>query len=150
MSDEVIIRNEAGYNRQDPKAAPVLVFAAAIIGTLVAVFIFVTAYYGFVLETQQYRFQGEPIASDYMTIQANDAKLLNQYSFANKEKTAVRIPVSRAMELVLADAAEKKTWYSTENKPLRVDPAAAAATPAAAAPTGAAAPKEPAKPDAKK
>lgn len=143
MSDDVIIRNETGYNRQDPKATPILVFAAAIIGTLVAVFIFVTAYYGFVLETQQYRFQGEPIASDYMTIQSNDAKLLNQYSYTNKDKGLVRIPMNRAMELVLADAAEKKTYYSTENKPLRVDPAAAAA----AAPTPA---KEPAQPDAKK
>lgn len=145
MSEDHIVRNEVGYNRQDPKATPVLVFAGAIIVTLVAVFIFVTAYYGFVLETQQYRFQGEPIATDYKTIQANEDKLLHQYSIVNKEKGVVRVPVERAMELMLADAAEKKTWYSTESKPLRVDPAAAAA----AAPAAGAA-KEPAKQDAKK
>lgn len=140
MSEDVIIKGEVGYNRQDPTAGPVVGFAAAILVTLLLCFIFVISYYGWALETEQYRFQMLPVAQDYKQIQANNDKLLHQYGFANKERTAVRVPVERAMELLLKESAAKKTFYSTAPAPVPVPPAAVPAGAPAGTPAGAAAP----------
>jgi hypothetical protein len=70
---------------------------------------------------------------------------LSHYEYADKSKTTVRIPLDRARELVLKDAAEGKTFYPakpTEPKPEQpAQPAAGAAaadgTQPAAAPAAA-------------
>ena len=130
MSDDVIIKGEVGYNRQDPTAGPVLVFASGILVTLLLCFIFVIAYYGWALESEQYRFQQVPIAQDYKAIQAAEDQILHQYGYLNKEKTLVRVPVERAMELLLQESQAKKTFYPSAPAPLRVDPLVAALAPA--------------------
>jgi hypothetical protein len=142
MSEDVIIKGEVGYNRQDPKALPVFGFAIAIIITLVLCFIFVISYYGWALEAEQYRFQAVPVAQDYKTIQATESQLLNQYGYANKERTVVRLTLDRAMELTLKEAQAKKTFYPTAPAPVKVDAAAAGAA-AAGAPAAPAAPVQP-------
>jgi hypothetical protein len=140
MSEDVIIKGEVGYNRQDPQAAPVFAFAGAIIVTLILCFVFVISYYGWALESEQYRFQQLPVAQDYKNIQSAEAQVLGQYGYINKERTAVRVPVDRAMELLLSESQAKKTFYSTAAAPVKADPAAApgAAAPGAAAPAAAA------------
>lgn len=143
MSEDVIIKGEVGYNRQDPKALPVFGFAIAIIITLVLCFIFVISYYGWALEAEQYRFQAVPVAQDYKTIQATESQLLNQYGYANKERTVVRLTLDRAMELTLKEAQAKKTFYPTAPAPVKVDGAAAAGAPAAGTPAAAVAPAKP-------
>ena len=132
MSDDVIIKGEVGYNRQDPKAVPVLVFAAGILVTLLFCFIFVIAYYGWALEEEQYRFQQVPVAQDFKNLQASSAQLLHQTAYTNKEKTAVRLTVERAMELFLQESQAKRAFYPTAAAPVKVDAAAAAGAPAAA------------------
>ena len=143
MSDDVIIKGELGYNRQDPQAGPVVGFAVAILVTLLLCFIFVISYYGWALETEQYRFQQVPVAQDYKAIQANEAVLLNQYGYAHKERPAVRLTVDRAMELFLKESQATKAFYPTAPAPVKVDapaaPAAGTAPAVGAAPAVAAA-----------
>ena len=133
MSDDVIIKGELGYNRQDPKAGPVLIFAAGILVTLLMCFIFVIAYYGWALEGEQYRFQQVPVAQDYKNLQASADQLLHQTAYSNKEKTGVRLTVERAMELFLQESQAKKAFYPTAPAPVKVDAALVAAAPAAEA-----------------
>lgn len=132
MSDDVIIKDEVGYNRQDPQAAPVAVFAAGILVTLLLCFIFVISYYGWALESEQYRFQMAPIAQDYKVSEANAAKILHQSGYTNKDRTGVRLTVERAMDLFLQEAQAKKAFYPTAPAAVKVDAPVAAAAPAAA------------------
>src|SRR6266571_6149994 len=57
-----------------------------------------------------------------------DAKALGSYGWIDKNKGVARIPIARAMELTVADLAEKK--------PAPAGPIATPAAPASAAPTG--------------
>jgi len=131
MSEDVIIKGEAGYNRQDPQAGPVFLFAGAILATLFLCFVFVIVYYGWALEVEQYRFQQVPVAQDYKTIEAQTAQQLGQYGYIDRQKGAVRLTVDRAMELFLKESQARKAFYPTAAAPVKVEaPAAAAADPA--------------------
>src|SRR2546425_5667581 len=66
------------------------------------------------------------------TAREEDAKALTTYSWIDKNKGVVRLPIGRAMELTVAELATKN--------PAAAGPIATPAAPASAAPVGAAAP----------
>ena len=63
------------------------------------------------------RLQETPLA-DYRAFRAHEDELLSTYGWANKEKTAVRIPIERAMELLVerGETAVTGTNSSEEEK----------------------------------
>jgi len=132
---------KAGFDDTEPQAVWILVFAIAIIVTLVATMLFVTAYYDQTHDKLVYERQQLPINQDLRTLQAKEDNELHSYGYADKKAGVVRVPVERAMELVLADATDGKPKYPTtpyqvkKEEPVgQAAPGAPGAKPAAGAP----------------
>ncbi len=137
---------EEGYDRQDPQGIPVFGFAAVIVVTLIASFIFVTYYYGNVYDGQVQRAVGDVGARELGEVRAGETELLTRYKKATytdpatkQVKAFVNLPVERAMELLEQEAKADKLPYSTKSTPVKTaaDLNPAGAAPAAGAPPAA-------------
>ena len=104
---------QVGFDDTEPRAAWVLIFSIATIITLVATVMFVTAYYDQIHDKLVYERQELPINEDMRNLRAKEDNELHSYGFADKQAGLVRVPIERAMELVLADAASGKPKYPT-------------------------------------
>lgn len=157
MSDEVkiIARPEDGYDRQDPAPLPVVGFSLIIIGTILAVFIFMFAFFGSLWD-EQVRLKVEaPMGQELPKLNAASDELLGQYKLLkdDKGKPYVNLPLDRALQLFEAEAKAGKLFYPAKPTPVKVPEAApgaaGAAAPAAGAPAPAAVPVEQKKAEAK-
>ena len=57
-----------------------------------------------------------PSSVELSTIRSQEDQLLNTYGFVEKSKEIVRLPVSRAIDLVVAESAEGKEKYPVAAK----------------------------------
>jgi len=126
---------QVGFDNTEPQAGWVLVFSIAIILTLVATMVFVTAYYDQTHDKLVYERQQLPINEDMRNLRTKEDNELHSYGYSDKTAGLVRVPIERAMELVLADAAAAKPKYPTtpyqvkKEEPVAKPGAAAATTP---------------------
>ena len=136
MSDPKL---QPGFDDTEPRAGWVLAFSIATVVTIVATMIFVTAYYDQVHERLVYERQELPINEDLRNLRAKEDSELHSYGYADKQAGLVRVPIERAMELVLAEAAAGKPKYPTtpyqvkKEEPVAL-PGATPAVPGAPAP----------------
>jgi hypothetical protein len=142
---------EEGYDRQDPQGIPVFGFAAIIVVTLIASFIFVTYYYTTVYDNQIQRAVGDVGARELSEVHAAEDVLLTRYKkvvvqdpATKQEKTVINLPLERAMELFEQEAKAGKLFYPAKPMPVKTAadlaaPAGAPPVPGAAAAPGAAA-----------
>ncbi len=127
---------QVGFDDTEPKAGWVLVFSIAVVVTLIATTVFVTAYYDQVHEKLVYERQELPINEDMRNLRAKEDNELHSYGYADKQAGLVRVPIERAMELVLADAASGKPKYPTTPYQVKIEvPVAAPGAPGAATTT---------------
>ena len=110
MSDPNV---KTGFDDTEPEAQYVLVFSLAIIVTIVATMLFVTAYYDAAHDKLVYERQQLPINEDLRNLRTREDNDLHSYGFVDQKAGQVRIPIERAMELVLTEAAEGKPKYPT-------------------------------------
>lgn len=146
------------YDRRDAKSGLIAAVSVSILGLLV-VFI-VGIYWLYVVayeKVDQEVYSGAP-SKELQAIHDREDENLHRYSFIDKERGVVRIPIDKAMEIVAAEFAEGKVNYNTKsyavkqelpggaaggaNPPAQPQPgapgaAAPAAQPAAAAPKAA-------------
>jgi hypothetical protein len=137
---------ELGFDRTEVQTVPVLVVTVVIVGFIVAVCIGCAIYYNSFREAEVERLQLEPVSKDYVDLQAREEKQLNTYGTIDKNAGTVRLPIDKAMSLVVEESAPGGKWRFPIN-PYAVkkpEDAAGASAPAAAAPA-AAAPAAPAK-----
>ena len=118
MSNPVPVKKEAinaelGYDRSEPLTIPILWNIFGIIAILVVVIVAVNFYYTEYRERIIVETQLTPVSQDLLDLRANEDKMLNSYGIADKAAGTVRLPVSRAMELILAEAKEGKPKYPT-------------------------------------
>ncbi len=126
---------EEGYDRQDPQGIPVFGFAAVIVVTLIASFIFVTYYYGAVYDSQIQAAVGNVGARELTEVTAAEEEVLTRYKFLDKTKGTVSLPLDRAMELLEQEAKAGKFFYPGKPAPVKTAAdLAAGAAPAAGAP----------------
>ena len=95
-------------DRNDPKIRKTAIFAAIAGIALLAVVI--AAQVGF------RQIHSDPPASkpaDLQTLRASEEKQLTSYRYSDRAKGTVVLPVDRAMELLVKEAAEGKLPYST-------------------------------------
>ena len=132
---------EEGYDRQDPQGIPVFGFAAVIVVTLIASFIFVTYYYDTVHDNQVQRAVGSVGARELTEVRTGEDELLARYKKVTVEDPAtkqkkqfINLPVDRAMELLEQEAKADKLPYATKPTPVKtaadLAPAGGAAAPA--------------------
>ncbi len=136
------------FDDSEPRSGLILV------GALVsAVFIILTingvnSYYTWYRDKALYEKQLAPPSVELKVIRAQEDQALNNYGYVEKDKAIVRLPIARAIDLVVTESSEGKERYPIAAKvvpPPKADdaPAAAGAAPAgtpAAGPTPAASP----------
>ncbi len=125
---------EEGYDRQDPQGIPVFGFAAVIVVTLIASFLFVTFYYGAVTDGQIQAAVGNLSARDLSEVRAGEEPVLTRYRLADKAKGKVSLPVDRAMELLEQEAKAGNLFYPAKPTPVKTAADLAAGGGAVAAP----------------
>src|SRR5687767_12808736 len=95
---------ELGYDRSEPLTIPILLNIVAIVVILALVIAGVTYYYNTYRDRIIVETQLTPVSQDLLDLRAKEDQLLNSYGIADKTAGTIRVPVSRAMELVLAEA----------------------------------------------
>ena len=95
----------AGFDEAEPQALWLLALGLGTIITLVSVMLAVEWYYDRVNEEVTYEKQLAPVSEDLRALRSDEDLRLHTYGYMNKERTEVRIPIERAMELVIADRA---------------------------------------------
>lgn len=147
MSTKTKHVSSPGFDTGEVDHTSVVLFGVVIVGIIVAVFIGVTIFWDkFLIGRYKEVVEGSP-NQQLEQLRAREHKLLDGYSYTDKAKGQVRIPLQRAKELLLAEVAAGKQTYNTKDSAKAADPAAVAA-PAAAAATPA--PASPAPADASK
>jgi hypothetical protein len=102
-----------GYDRSEPLTIPILLNIVAIIVILAVVLSGVTFYFNAYRDRVIVETQLTPVSQDLLDLRAKEDQLLNSYGIADKAAGTVRMPVSRAMELVAAEAAAGAPKYPT-------------------------------------
>lgn len=142
-----------GYDRTPANIPKILLWTVLTLATLAVVMFAVTYYYQAYFDQAEEAIQLAPPSKSYQEIFSNEEKQLGMYGVADKAAGTYRIPVAKAMELLVSESASNQLKYPTAAYAVKEDAAAgtapaagsapaagAAAPPAAAAPAPAAAP----------
>ena len=97
-----------GFERTEPRAGMIALVGGAVMVMLVLVIGGVQAYYDHVRDQQIFVKQLEPVSEDLKALRAREAAQLHSYQYVDRAKGAVRIPIERAMELLVKEANAKK------------------------------------------
>ncbi|MBM3784735.1 MAG: hypothetical protein FJW30_10270 [Acidobacteria bacterium] len=121
---------DQGYDRGDPQIFGVIATTIGIIVVLVVVGIGVEYYFDSYRDRVIEELQLEPVSQDLLDLRAKEDKELSTYAVADKAAGIYRLPVSRAMDLVINESKEGKPKYPVTPyivKKAEDDPAATAA-----------------------
>lgn len=97
-----------GFEPTEPRAGVIALVGGAIMVMLVLVIAGVQAYYDHVREQQIFVKQLEPVSEDLKALRARETTQLHSYQYVDRAKGTVRIPIERAMELLVKEANAKK------------------------------------------
>jgi hypothetical protein len=148
MPDTAIMVEGVDYDRRDAKAGLIAIVSIAVMGLFIAMIIGVYWLYTVAYERVEYDQYTGVASKELQAIHDREEEQLHRYSYIDKEKGIVRIPIDRAMEIVAAEFGEGKVGYNTKSYPVKDElPGGAAgganapapgAAPAGTAPAGAA------------
>jgi hypothetical protein len=93
-----------GFERSEPRTGLIALLGGAIIAGLVLIILGVQSYYDRVRDQQIFVKQLEPVSEDLKALHAREAADLHSYRYLDRAKGTVRIPIERAMELVIREA----------------------------------------------
>jgi hypothetical protein len=125
-----------GFDRAEPSAGAITTFMVASLILLVITILAIQQYFDHIWNQAVYEKVLAPPSEQLREVRGRDDWNLTHYLYMDKPTGVVRIPVDRAMELMLQDAAAGKTFYSTkEYAPKKEEPAVAAPAPGTAPPT---------------
>lgn len=127
--------SEVDYDRHEPQSGLIAIISIATLALLVVMiggvyWLYVVSYE----HVDQAQYSG--VASKELdAIHQREADQLYKYSFIDKEKGVVRLPVDRAMDIVAAEFAQGVAAYNTKSYAVKVEgPGGAAAPPTPPAP----------------
>jgi hypothetical protein len=132
---------EVDYDRHEPKSGLIAIISGVTIVVLVGMILGIYWLYVVAYETvDQQQYSGVP-SKELEAIRLREADQLYKYSYIDKEKGIVRLPVDRAMEIVAAEFARGAVAYNTKTYAAKPEgPGGAAAPPAPLAPPSSPAP----------
>ena len=96
--------NSAGYEKRDVNIFMVIGLSVFLVAVLVVILVFLMDYFVETKEQMVYEVQLQPESVDLKTLQAADQKELTSYEVLDAEKGVYRIPIDRAMELLIKEA----------------------------------------------
>jgi hypothetical protein len=102
---------QEGFDPTEPHAQRITFFVIASIITLVVVILALQNYFESVWDKQVYEKVLTVAPPELRELRALEAWRMSHYEFTTEAKTEVRIPLERARDLVLQDAAQGKTFY---------------------------------------
>ena len=103
MSEAPKPAQSPGYDTSEPRARTIALFGAATLVVLVIVILGLQAYVDYAREKQIFVKQLEPVSEDLRQLRAHEDAELNSYGYLDREKGIVRLPVRRAMELLIRE-----------------------------------------------
>ncbi len=128
MSEEIrpIEPNNPGFDTAEVNARSVTIFLVVTVVMLVVVIGGVQFYFDSLHDREFYEKVQAPVADDLRDLRAREDGQLGSYGYVNKDAGIVRLPVSRAMELLAKEAAEGKLPYPTQDQKVKKEPVQAA------------------------
>ena len=142
-----ILPNQPGvdYDRHEAKAGLIAVISASVIGMFVVLIIGVYYLYTVAYEHVEHDVFTGVASQELKAIHDREEQHLHQYSYIDKEKGVVRIPIDKAMDLLSTEFAAGKVSWNTTTYPVKVElPGGAAGGANAPAPGAAPAAGQPA------
>ena len=107
-----------GFDRSEPNVRAIAVFGGITIVLLVAIILGLQFYYDRVLEQQVYVQVLAPESQALTSLRNREDEELHSYRYLDRDKGTVRLPIERAMQLVVAEYAEGKLRYPTQAVPV--------------------------------
>jgi hypothetical protein len=100
-----------GYDHTEPEAPPIWAFTAGSVVLLVVVIFAIQQYFEKTWNDAVYDKVLAAPSQELQDLRNRDDWALTHYSYQDKSKGVVRIPLERAQELFLQEAAQGKTFY---------------------------------------
>jgi hypothetical protein len=97
-----------GFERTEPRTGVIALLGGATMIALVLIIAGVEGYYDHVRDQQIFVKQLEPVSEDLKALRAREAAQLYSYQYIDRAKGTVRLPIERAMDLMIEEAHEKK------------------------------------------
>ena len=98
----------AGFETTDPRSGAIALVGAGIVILLVLIIVSVEAYYDRVRDQQIFVKQLQPVSEDLKALRAREDTDLNSYRYIDRAKGSVRLPIDRAMDLLVEEAHAKR------------------------------------------
>jgi hypothetical protein len=113
MSEEIrrIPRPEEGFDDAEPDSKGVTIFTIATVVLLLVVMGAVNLYFNYVWNAQLEKKVAEQGSEELDRLHERETKQLTTYEVLDKNRGVVRMPIDRAMELLVKEAAEGRTFY---------------------------------------
>lgn len=126
-----------GFEHGEANAKMIAIVGGAIVVVLLIVVFSVTFLYDLARDEQVRDVVGQPVSQQLLDLRARENADLYQYKYIDRKAGTVRLPIDRAEELLIKEAAEGKLKYPTAPAPVKsaAELAAAPAAPAGAKPT---------------
>jgi hypothetical protein len=96
--------NAAGFDRSEPRTRFIALLGVGIMVALVAIILGLQSYVDRVEQQQIYEKVLAPVSEDLKTLHAREDAALNHYQYIDRAKGTVRLPVARAMELLVEES----------------------------------------------
>lgn len=97
-----------GFETSEPRGGAIALTGGIMIILLALIIVGVEAYYDHVREQQIFVKQLQPVSEDLKALRAREDADLNSYRYIDRAKGTVRLPISRAMELMVEEAHGKR------------------------------------------
>jgi hypothetical protein len=125
--DTAVFVEGVDYDHHEARAGLIAAVSAGILALLVVMIIGVYWLYVVTYERiDQQVYSGAP-SKELIAIREREEENLHRYSFIDKEKGIVRIPIDRAMEILAAEYAAGRVSYNTKTYPAKPEPPGGAA-----------------------
>ncbi len=103
MPEEANLPDPAGFDASEPRARLIAVFGLLTLAALAGVILGLQSYVDRAREQQVFVKQLQPVSEDLRALRAREDAELNSYGYVDQARGRVRIPVRRAMELLIAE-----------------------------------------------
>ncbi|MGH9627508.1 MAG: hypothetical protein ACRD7E_03980 [Bryobacteraceae bacterium] len=120
-----------GFDTSEPKSGFIALFGIGTVITLVVTVLAIQFYFDRYKEHQVYIQVLAPEGQQLKDLRAREDAHLHSYGYSDREKGLVRLPIERAIELLIEESAENRLKYPTSPAPVKTEePQMAVAAPA--------------------
>lgn len=119
---------DEGFDRHEPKSGMIALVSGATVLFLIGMIVFVYWFYTVAYESVEYSQYSGKASQELQAIHDREEEHLHRYSYIDKEKGLVRIPIDRAIDLMVTEFQQDgKVFYNTTAYPAKPEPPGGAA-----------------------